>query len=293
MRLSLHSLHSKFESDVVPMEDEAEVDDSEEEAQVVEVEAHAEHHLHHEIRPIVGRSRQVVGLLVLQFGIMIHSFVIGLTLSVTSGSDFTSLTTAIIFHQLFEGLSLGIRIAALPPAHEHRHKPHLADHSGRWHRHNGVGFLTPTLSVLFALTTPVGLALGMLMWKDYRHTSNIADEASMLFTQGIMSSISAGMLIYSATVEMIAGDFVFGDVDGHNHHHQQQQDDNEDDVAAHDNGQTHGHGHELTGSISISGLQSINGGEANQTRASVWKKALAVLSLFAGSGMMVLIALAE
>lgn len=27
-----------------------------------------------------------------------------------------SLTTAIIFHQLFEGLSLGIRIAALPPA---------------------------------------------------------------------------------------------------------------------------------------------------------------------------------
>jgi len=26
------------------------------------------------------------------------------------------LTTAIIFHQLFEGLSLGIRIAALPPA---------------------------------------------------------------------------------------------------------------------------------------------------------------------------------
>jgi len=27
-----------------------------------------------------------------------------------------SLTTAIIFHQLFEGLSLGIRIAALPPS---------------------------------------------------------------------------------------------------------------------------------------------------------------------------------
>lgn len=34
-----------------------------------------------------------------------------------------------------------------------------------------------------------------------------------------MSAISAGMLIYAATVEMIAGDFVFGDVDGGHHHH--------------------------------------------------------------------------
>jgi len=37
----------------------------------------------------VGRRRQVVGILVLQFGIMIHSLVIGLTLAITSGSDFS------------------------------------------------------------------------------------------------------------------------------------------------------------------------------------------------------------
>jgi zinc transporter 1/2/3 len=41
----------------------------------------------------------------------------------------------------------------------------------------------------------------------------------MLLIQGVMSAISAGMLIYAATVEMIAGDFVFGDVDGGHHHH--------------------------------------------------------------------------
>lgn len=70
----------------------------------------------------------------LQIGIMLHSLVIGLTLSVSVGSEFSayprslraardelttvpaSLVTAILFHQLFEGLSLGIRIAALPSA---------------------------------------------------------------------------------------------------------------------------------------------------------------------------------
>lgn len=34
-----------------------------------------------------------------------------------------------------------------------------------------------------------------------------------------MSAVSAGMLIYAATVEMLAADFVFGDVaGGHSHH---------------------------------------------------------------------------
>ncbi|EDR11988.1 uncharacterized protein LACBIDRAFT_314028 [Laccaria bicolor S238N-H82] len=42
----------------------------------------------------------------------------------------------------------------------------------------------------------------------------------MLLTQGLMSAILAGLLIYAATVEMIAGDFVFGDVVGHGHHRQ-------------------------------------------------------------------------
>ena len=89
----------------------------------------------------VGRRRQVIGILVLQLGIMIHSLVIGLTLSITTGSEFSafsfssacmyapcvltvclaaSLVIAIVFHQLFEGLSLGIRIAGLPSSHHER-----------------------------------------------------------------------------------------------------------------------------------------------------------------------------
>ncbi|OJA19394.1 hypothetical protein AZE42_11564 [Rhizopogon vesiculosus] len=138
----------------------------------------------------VGKKRQIVGILVLQLGIMIHSVVIGLTLAITTGSEFTSLLVAIIFHQLFEGLSLGIRIASLPSSD---------DGSDKY-----IPILRSTLAVLFAVTNPVGIILGLLVFKrDHDH-----DVLDMLLTQGIMSAISAGMLMYAACVEMLAGDFV-------------------------------------------------------------------------------------
>ena len=92
-----------------------------------------------------------------------------------------SLVTAITFHQLFEGLSLGIRIAALPsPSHLHStssshspssHSPSRSslpldthalisksDHAGR---NSQRSILQPTLSILFALTTPLGMGVGL------------------------------------------------------------------------------------------------------------------------------------
>lgn len=50
-----------------------------------------------EEKPRIGRRRQVIGLLVLQLGIMIHSIVIGLTLAITTGADFSEFTTAYIY----------------------------------------------------------------------------------------------------------------------------------------------------------------------------------------------------
>jgi hypothetical protein len=104
----------------------------------------------------------------------------------------------------------------------------------------------------------------------------------MLLIKGTMSAISAGMLIYAATVEMIAGDFVFGDVDG---------------------GHGHGHGHlDPHQGSSDSGLDNDdNDNESHmsddgkyleehlKTGASTKKKALAVFSLFAGVVGMVII----
>ncbi|EGN97752.1 hypothetical protein SERLA73DRAFT_57578, partial [Serpula lacrymans var. lacrymans S7.3] len=131
---------------------------------------------------------------VLQTGIMIHSIVIGLTLAVTTGSEFTSLLTAIIFHQLFEGLSLGIRIASLPS-------------HGMW-----MSFLKPTLAFLFAVTNPVGIVIGILPTNDaltpLPSSPSTPQTAHTKLIQGLMSAISSGMLIYAACVEMLAGDFV-------------------------------------------------------------------------------------
>ncbi|EPQ53254.1 Zinc/iron permease [Gloeophyllum trabeum ATCC 11539] len=158
----------------------------------------------------IGRKRVVVGILVLQLGIMIHSLVIGLTLAITSGNGFTSLVFAIIFHQLFEGLSLGIRIAQLPTGehphahpHAHSHPPQHSDteaHSttSKTPRARALRFLKPTLAVLFALTTPLGTLAGLLCF---------ASSAPAALT-GWMCALSAGMLIYAATVEMLAADFV-------------------------------------------------------------------------------------
>ncbi|KAJ7074619.1 Zinc/iron permease [Mycena amicta] len=118
----------------------------------VDVDAESEPDTPREERHTVGRGRQIVGIIVLELGIMLHSLVIGLTLALTTGSDFTSLLTAIVFHQLFEGHSLGIRIASLPHA---KSKPHHRD------------WFSITLSLLFALTTPVGLAVGVLAFNAH------------------------------------------------------------------------------------------------------------------------------
>ena len=61
---------------------------------------------------------EVIGVFVLELGILFHSVIIGITLSTTewnSGAEsFFVLYPAIIFHQLFEGLGLGARLALMP-----------------------------------------------------------------------------------------------------------------------------------------------------------------------------------
>ncbi|KAI0739449.1 Zinc/iron permease [Daedaleopsis nitida] len=141
----------------------------------------------------VGRRRQVIGILVLQLGIMIHSLVIGLTLSITTGSEFTSLVIAIVFHQLFEGLSLGIRIAGLPSSDSEHGFRHLPGHT-----------LKPFLAVSFATTTPLGIGIGLVALGGAGKSTG----PHLILVQGVMSAVSAGMLIYAACVEMLAGDFV-------------------------------------------------------------------------------------
>lgn len=58
---------------------------------------------------------QLIAVAILEFGVMLHSIIIGLTLGVTD--EFIVLFIVLIFHQMFEGLGLGSRLSQLnlPP----------------------------------------------------------------------------------------------------------------------------------------------------------------------------------
>ena len=59
------------------------------------------------------------------------------------------------------------------------------------------------MGLFFALTTPVGIAIGLGI-------SNVYDENSptALIVEGIFNAASAGILIYMALVDLLAADFM-------------------------------------------------------------------------------------
>ncbi|KAI9804120.1 MAG: hypothetical protein M1825_001522 [Sarcosagium campestre] len=62
---------------------------------------------------IQKQRKALVQCFLLEVGILFHSIFIGMAVSVAVGNDFIVLLIAITFHQTFEGLALGSRIASL------------------------------------------------------------------------------------------------------------------------------------------------------------------------------------
>lgn len=106
-----------------------------------------------------------------------HSAIIGLDLGIAT-NEFKTLLVAIIFHQLFEGIALGVRIAEIK-------------------RFTSIKKFGAAL--LYPLVTPIGIAIGI----GVRHSFNDNDWREIL-TQGIFDSLSAGILFYNAYVELMA-----------------------------------------------------------------------------------------
>ncbi|OGE54677.1 hypothetical protein PENARI_c005G08948 [Penicillium arizonense] len=127
---------------------------------------------------------QLTSIFILEFGIVFHSVFIGLTLAV-SGKEFTILYIVIVFHQTFEGLGLGSRLATLPwPRSKH---------------------LTPyILGVVYGVSTPIAIAIGLGVRKTYPPNGR-----TTLIVNGVFDSISGGILIYVSLVELIAHEFMF------------------------------------------------------------------------------------
>jgi zinc transporter 1/2/3 len=58
-------------------------------------------------------QQQIAAFLILEFGVIFHSVIIGLNLG-TVGDEFKTLYPVIVFHQSFEGLGIGARMSAIP-----------------------------------------------------------------------------------------------------------------------------------------------------------------------------------
>ncbi|CAF4553454.1 unnamed protein product [Rotaria sp. Silwood1] len=122
-------------------------------------------------------ERNKIGAYLLEFGIALHSVLIGLTLGTTSES-FVPLFIALCFHQFFEAIALGAQIAR----------------SKRISIKSAIAMV-----VFFAFTTPVGIAIGIGI---HSGTYNPKSVSSLLAT-GILDSLAAGVLIYVALVNLI------------------------------------------------------------------------------------------
>lgn len=157
--------------------------------------------------------------------------VIGVTLVVAGDSFFLTLFIVIVFHQLFEGLALGSRIAELGTGkhyalsnigHHHHHggptpetdpksggedTAHSVDsdhHAPRstvpmWHK--------CVLAAIFAVITPIGMAIGTGVLSEFN-----GNDASTAIAIGTLDAFSAGILVWVGVVEMWAGDWMHGEM---------------------------------------------------------------------------------
>jgi solute carrier family 39 (zinc transporter), member 1/2/3 len=119
----------------------------------------------------------IVGIYLMEAGILMHSLLIGIALGVATGTEFDTLLIALSFHQLFEGFAIS---AAAIETGMRATKALL-------------------LAALYSITTPIGIAIGIGIRSTYNENSQTA-----LYVEGVFDSLSAGILIYIGLVELLS-----------------------------------------------------------------------------------------
>lgn len=137
-------------------------------------------------------------VLVLEAGIIFHSILLGITLVVAGDSVFITLYVVILFHQMFEGLALGARIAALSPDPSHAHHKHWLS----WEKVKDL-----VLPAVFACITPIGMAIGIGVLKSFN-----GNDPNTIIALGTLDALSAGILMWVGLVGMWAHDWMFGEL---------------------------------------------------------------------------------
>nr|POE92325.1 zinc-regulated transporter 1 [Quercus suber] len=128
---------------------------------------------------------QIAAFLILEFGVIFHSVIIGLTLGTAGPDDFATLYPVIVFHQSFEGMGIGARLSAIQFPKR-------------------VSWMPWFLCAAYGLTTPIAIAIGLGVRTTYNSGSFTANVVS-----GVLDAISAGILLYTGLVELLARDFLF------------------------------------------------------------------------------------
>lgn len=128
--------------------------------------------------------QQIAAFLILEFGVIFHSVIIGLTLAV-AGDEFKTLYPVIVFHQSFEGMGIGARLSAIPFPKR-------------------LSWMPWALCTGYGLTTPIAIAVGLGVRMTYTPESYVANVVS-----GVLDATSAGILLYTGLVELLARDFLF------------------------------------------------------------------------------------
>lgn len=140
----------------------------------------------HQVNQRYQRQQELLSILIVEAGTCFHSIFLGLSLALSTGDGFTALFIAIVFHQVFEGLAIGSRLASVD----------LEDL-------NSKDWKLWVCSTIYGITTPIGVAIGIAVREDYDLTS----QRSLILT-GVFDSMSAGFLLYGGLVGLLSRDFL-------------------------------------------------------------------------------------
>jgi len=126
------------------------------------------------------KAEQTVSAYILEFGLAAHSVIIGITVGVASNAELAALIPALCFHQLFEGIALGSLLANV----------------------NFSSAKEVVLALIFSLSSPIGIAIGIGIQASYNENSATAN-----IVQGTLDAISAGIIFYVVFAHMLAQEF--------------------------------------------------------------------------------------
>ncbi|GMF17136.1 unnamed protein product [Phytophthora fragariaefolia] len=120
--------------------------------------------------------RTKIATIIFEAGVIFHSVIVGLDLGVTTGPQFNTLLTALCFHQFFEGVAVG---SAAITTTKSKRKLLL-------------------INMAFAITTPIGQAIGIGIRNSYS-----SDSTTALWVEGVLDCVAGGILLYTGLVELL------------------------------------------------------------------------------------------